>query len=199
MVGDVNAFLLPQGVVEVTVMIAERSARGKGFGASAVRQMMALVEAELGRQCFVAKIDSDNGPSLRLFRDKLGFREIAGLSAPPGEVHLFLGKPPPNSLPGSASEREEPEKEQQLEPPRLTHAELAAAAMLEAGQGASIDLILLKVSALAQSACDKEKAPLLRMLASARKEGLRAALLKRLLQVSILRRIERLFSDAPLL
>lgn len=74
MIGDINLFLLDDGSEgEISVMIAEKEYRGKGLAAECVTHMMNLAKRELGICVFVAKIQRENAPSIRLF-EKIGFR-----------------------------------------------------------------------------------------------------------------------------
>jgi len=74
MIGDINLFVLDEGCEgEISVMIAEREYRGKGLAVECVRRMMELARERLGIRRFVAKIQSGNQASIRLF-EKLGFR-----------------------------------------------------------------------------------------------------------------------------
>ncbi|KAH8258136.1 hypothetical protein KR038_006444 [Drosophila bunnanda] len=75
MVGDTNLFLQPdpedsdQQVAEAEIMIAEPTARGKGYGREAMLLMLKYAQSQdqlkLGK--FQAKIDMDNSASLHLF------------------------------------------------------------------------------------------------------------------------------------
>ncbi|EUB64328.1 N-acetyltransferase 9-like protein [Echinococcus granulosus] len=85
MIGDVNFYLIPdpdsdhdnafEG--EVSVMIAEASSRGKGLAAQALAGVLLYVERYFVRNvtAIVAKVSLDNEPSLRFFKNKLGFVE----------------------------------------------------------------------------------------------------------------------------
>ncbi|GAB0099688.1 N-acetyltransferase 9-like protein [Sergentomyia squamirostris] len=81
MVGDVNLFLLPKDdtsdhvVGEVTIMIAEKEARGKGLGQEALLLMMSYAVRTLKISKFVALIGENNTPSVKLF-EKLKFQEV---------------------------------------------------------------------------------------------------------------------------
>ncbi|KRY47244.1 NADPH--cytochrome P450 reductase [Trichinella britovi] len=69
MVGDVNLFFTPdQRSAEVEVMIAEPAWRGRGLGKEAVKMMLVYAFQQLHVERFVAKIRSDNEPSLALFQ-----------------------------------------------------------------------------------------------------------------------------------
>lgn len=74
MVGDTNLFLhfdpdTDQQVAEAEIMIAEPSARGKGFGREAMLMMLkyAQSQSQLKLDKFEAKIDMQNTTSLHLF------------------------------------------------------------------------------------------------------------------------------------
>ncbi|GFO04248.1 N-acetyltransferase 9 [Plakobranchus ocellatus] len=80
MIGDVNIFYISdchsrlEG--EVEIMIAEPSARGKGFGREALCSMMRYAVENLGTKSFTSKIGLSNNPSLKLFKS-LGFKEVS--------------------------------------------------------------------------------------------------------------------------
>lgn len=59
---------------EAEIMIAEKSARGKGFGREALLLMLKYGQSDLGIQEFVAKIGYENTASQGLFK-KLQFEE----------------------------------------------------------------------------------------------------------------------------
>lgn len=61
-------------VAEVEIMIAEKSARGKGFGREALLLMLKYGESSLGVQEYAAKIGYDNVKSQRLF-ERIQFEE----------------------------------------------------------------------------------------------------------------------------
>ncbi|XP_055689142.1 alpha/beta-tubulin-N-acetyltransferase 9 [Lutzomyia longipalpis] len=81
MVGDVNLFLLPDvedtciKTGEVTIMIAEETARRKGLGRETLLLMMNYSIQNLKIQRFVALIGEKNDASVKLF-EKLHFRFI---------------------------------------------------------------------------------------------------------------------------
>ncbi|CDS42341.1 expressed protein [Echinococcus multilocularis] len=85
MIGDVNFYLIPDPESdrdnafegEVSVMIAEVSSRGKGLAAQALAGVLLYVERYFVRNvtAIVAKVSLDNEPSLRFFKNKLGFVE----------------------------------------------------------------------------------------------------------------------------
>ncbi|KAK3760404.1 hypothetical protein RRG08_018632 [Elysia crispata] len=80
MVGDVNIFYLAEDNKreegEVEIMIAEPSARGKGFGRESLCLMMRYARENLGTKSFTSKIGFSNAASLHLFHS-LGFKEIS--------------------------------------------------------------------------------------------------------------------------
>lgn len=61
-------------VAEVEIMIAEKSARGKGFGREALLLMLKYGQSSLGVQEYAAKIGYDNVKSQRLF-ERIQFEE----------------------------------------------------------------------------------------------------------------------------
>nr|VZI44732.1 unnamed protein product [Spirometra erinaceieuropaei] len=99
MIGDVNFYLIPAEEAEsggasdledlpspatgltfegeVSVMIAEPTARGRGLAAQAIAACLLYVHKYFTEDitAVVAKVSLDNEASLRLFRDKLGFVE----------------------------------------------------------------------------------------------------------------------------
>lgn len=77
MVGDVNLFLLPEDTVtgEITIMIAEQTARRKGFGHETLLLMMNYCIKELNVGKFIALIGEQNEGSVKLF-EKLNFRHV---------------------------------------------------------------------------------------------------------------------------
>uniref|UniRef100_A0A6B2EIE3 Putative phosphoglucosamine acetyltransferase n=1 Tax=Phlebotomus kandelakii TaxID=1109342 RepID=A0A6B2EIE3_9DIPT len=79
MVGDVNMFLLPDvddiKTGELTIMIAENSARRKGLGIETMLLMMNYCIRTLQIKKFVALIGEKNSASVKLF-EKLNFREV---------------------------------------------------------------------------------------------------------------------------
>eukprot|EP00049_Salpingoeca_infusionum_P003272 m.65019 g.65019 ORF g.65019 m.65019 type:complete len:199 (-) comp12041_c0_seq1:51-647(-) len=80
MVGDVNLFLNDQDskqVAETEIMVAEASARRKGFGREAMLLMMQYGIETLNITRFTAKISMDNNPSLALFHKSFGFQEVS--------------------------------------------------------------------------------------------------------------------------
>jgi RimJ/RimL family protein N-acetyltransferase len=76
MIGDCNIFV-PHDVedqgVEVEVMVAEDSCRGRGYAKEAVSLLMLFVMTTLPYRRFVAKILEDNAASRHLFERSLGF------------------------------------------------------------------------------------------------------------------------------
>lgn len=79
MVGDTNIFLSRDEETndlhgEIEIMIAEESARGKGFGWESTQIMLSYAMEALGVKMFVAKIGLDNERSIRMF-EKMGFKE----------------------------------------------------------------------------------------------------------------------------
>lgn len=70
MIGDVNLFLNKdendQLIAEIDIMIAENTARKRGFGFETAKLMMAY-GLKLGVTKFIAKINASNQPSIKLF------------------------------------------------------------------------------------------------------------------------------------
>ncbi|KAL5110763.1 N-acetyltransferase 9-like protein [Taenia crassiceps] len=85
MIGDVNFYRIPDSGSErddafegeVSVMIAEASSRGRGLAIQALAGVLLYVEHFFRRSvtAIVAKVSLDNEPSLRFFKNKLGFVE----------------------------------------------------------------------------------------------------------------------------
>lgn len=73
----IDAVVLNSTIGEVSVMIAEVSSRGKGLAVQALAGMLLYVEHffESSVTAIVAKVSLDNEPSLRFFKNKLGFVE----------------------------------------------------------------------------------------------------------------------------
>lgn len=88
MIGDINLFLLGDGVGEISVMIAEKDYRGRGLAGECVRHMLQLAQQHLHISSFIAKIQADNAPSIRLF-STLGFTELTRIPEF-NEVHYTL-------------------------------------------------------------------------------------------------------------
>jgi RimJ/RimL family protein N-acetyltransferase len=63
----------------LNIMIAEAESRGKGLATEACKLMMEYGQKEINLKGFVAKINSDNEASIKLFRDKLGFEKYGEL------------------------------------------------------------------------------------------------------------------------
>lgn len=90
MVGDVNLFLSEEDnedqdetndnnqllQAELDIMVAEKTARGKGIGREACCLMMKFGASRLNIRRFFCKINEDNEASLAMFR-KLGFHQCA--------------------------------------------------------------------------------------------------------------------------
>lgn len=74
-------------VAEVEIMIAEVSARRRGFGEVAVKLLTQYAVEYLQIQRFIAKINSDNHPSQSLFTRKLGYVVYATVECF-DEIHL---------------------------------------------------------------------------------------------------------------
>lgn len=94
MIGDVNLFLRPTHLApleagtpgyegEVSVMIAEKDARGFGLAAEAIAAMLKFSDGHLPvhLSSLVAKVSADNVASLRLFQNRMGFVERSRCSA----------------------------------------------------------------------------------------------------------------------
>ncbi|KAL1238485.1 N-acetyltransferase 9-like protein [Trichinella spiralis] len=89
MVGDVNLFFTPdQRSAEVEVMIAEPAWRGRGLGKEAVKMLLVYAFQQLHVERFVAKIRSDNEPSLALFQS-LQFKQFCRVDVFQ-ELHMEL-------------------------------------------------------------------------------------------------------------
>ena len=108
MVGDVNCFFNdpddPLDNVEVEVMIAEPTARRKGFASEALELIMSYCVRELGVKGFRAQILRKNEGSKRLF-ERLGFRFAKAIDVFEEEVWVR------GSSPSSLYEKEEKEEE----------------------------------------------------------------------------------------
>ncbi|XP_033753650.1 N-acetyltransferase 9-like protein [Pecten maximus] len=79
MVGDVNLFFNDEDnkhSAEIEIMIAEPTARRKGFGKEALLCMMQYGEQILKVEEFTAKIGFSNVASIHLFQ-RLGFKEVS--------------------------------------------------------------------------------------------------------------------------
>ncbi|QQP52188.1 SFRICE_008027 [Caligus rogercresseyi] len=78
LIGDTNVYFGPDADFrfgEVEIMIAERTARRKGYGWEAMHLMITYVLQAFPRlQYLVAKIKAYNAPSIAMF-EKMGFRE----------------------------------------------------------------------------------------------------------------------------
>lgn len=81
MIGDVNIFWLQDDeandVGEIEVMIAEKSARNRGFGREATILMLKFAYEVVGLRRFQAKIKMTNRISQKLFTETLGFKEVS--------------------------------------------------------------------------------------------------------------------------
>ena len=88
MIGDVNFYIHNRQedgdhrnseplCAEIEIMIAERAARGKGFGREAALTMMQFAHTEIGVDKFEAKIKISNHVSQHLFTNYFAFREIS--------------------------------------------------------------------------------------------------------------------------
>ncbi len=85
LVGDINLFLNKESeapsdaytkVAEINVMIAEPSGRRRGLGQEACKMMMQFGHEKYGIQVYIAKISKHNEASIRMFKDKLGYRMV---------------------------------------------------------------------------------------------------------------------------
>jgi len=102
MVGDTNLFLSTDNVAEMSIMIAEPAARGRGLGQQVARLTIDYAYRELGIRKFTTKIGFENTPSLKLFQG-LGFQEDSRsqvfqevtLQLPDKALRHLLGQVPP--------------------------------------------------------------------------------------------------------
>ena len=72
MIGDINAFFLPDDELELSVMIAVREFRRKGLAIEAINLFMSYLSTIRHVSTWIAKINEDNVPSIRLF-ERIGF------------------------------------------------------------------------------------------------------------------------------
>ncbi|CAG8498706.1 14365_t:CDS:2 [Funneliformis caledonium] len=80
MIGDVNLFFNDNddpNVAEIEIMIAEQSYRRLGLAKNALLLMFHYAINELNVTRFLAKISTNNQPSIQLFTRKFGFVEIS--------------------------------------------------------------------------------------------------------------------------
>ncbi|TPX53724.1 hypothetical protein PhCBS80983_g06207 [Powellomyces hirtus] len=75
MIGDVNLYFTTPTRAEIELMIAEPSARTRREGFAALSLMLWYATTRLGGQEVFARVSDKNAPSLRLFRDKIGWVE----------------------------------------------------------------------------------------------------------------------------
>jgi len=99
MIGDTNLYLdvvyeesESNATAEIEIMIAEPSARRKGYATEALQLMLQFGQCSLGKTKFLAKIKDDNKPSIRLF-ESLGFTFLSQ-NAVFQEVTYRLEMPP---------------------------------------------------------------------------------------------------------
>uniref|UniRef100_A0AC35U1G0 N-acetyltransferase domain-containing protein n=1 Tax=Rhabditophanes sp. KR3021 TaxID=114890 RepID=A0AC35U1G0_9BILA len=71
MIGDINGFVHEDGI-ELSVMIANKSYRGKGCAKEAINLLMKYCQIMLNQSRFFAIINNDNVSSIQLF-EKIGF------------------------------------------------------------------------------------------------------------------------------
>ncbi len=104
MMGDTNLFIT-NDIAEVSIMIAEKSSRGKGLGRDAAILTIAYAYSELGIRKFITKIGFENIPSLKLF-EKLGFVQTSSsevfqeitLQLPEKALNHLLSQVPPFTI-----------------------------------------------------------------------------------------------------
>ena len=80
MAGDVNLSFHDSDdpkCAEIMVMVADPRCRRRGLGKEAVLLMMQYGIVHLGVTSYVAKISTNNAPSMSLFENKLGYVETA--------------------------------------------------------------------------------------------------------------------------
>ena len=79
MVGDVNLFLHPYlyPAAELEVMIAHSPSQRRGIATEALHLLMAFARTSFHVHSFIAKVGGANDASLRLFRERLGFEDVA--------------------------------------------------------------------------------------------------------------------------
>ena len=81
MAGDINAFICKEDDLELccfelSVMVAELAFRRKGIAQEACTLMIHYILERIDANAsFIAKIGTDNQPSIRLFQEQLGFKE----------------------------------------------------------------------------------------------------------------------------
>ena len=74
MCGDINIFINDEHVGELNIMIAEEKSRKKGIATETLQLIIDFSIKKLDIKTFVAKIQSDNVDSIKLFK-KAGFEE----------------------------------------------------------------------------------------------------------------------------
>ena len=89
MIGDINLFFnekgdddVPKIYAELSVMIANQQSRRKGYGIEAVLAVMNYVQQTFPQPpALIAIIGEQNSPSLRMFENKLGFKQFKFMKA----------------------------------------------------------------------------------------------------------------------
>lgn len=77
-IGDVNVFLNDEDDVgEVSIMIAEKNYRRKGHATEILNSIFSYVYYNLNLSYIIAKIGMGNAASLKLFTEKLSFKEVS--------------------------------------------------------------------------------------------------------------------------
>lgn len=74
MCGDINIFINDEHIGELNIMIAEEKSRKKGIATETLQLIIEFATKKLDIKTFVAKIQSDNKDSIKLFK-KAGFKE----------------------------------------------------------------------------------------------------------------------------
>jgi len=80
MCGDINIFIQDEHIGELNIMIAEKQSRGKGIATETLQLIIGFATKHLEIKKFIAKIQSDNIHSIKLFK-KLGFRQTEYIDA----------------------------------------------------------------------------------------------------------------------